>query len=611
MKTLKGKITFVYLFLVIITAVVGIASVANLYTLSRSINGLMVDNYKSIDAANRMVGALEDEDIAVLNYIYKDDPASLDKFYESESEFYRWYNVEINNYTEPGEKDITLQISKYYLKYQSLLAQVEKINDTEGDSAAIKFYNTSLVPSFITLRNEVKKLSSLNEDAMFNNKDRVTSDATNSMYLIMILSVSAILIGFFVSSKFTDKFLKPLYILKQNIEAIREGHLGEQTEIISNDEIGQLAFEFNKMTYRLKNFERSTKGKLMEEKNKSVAIVKSISDPLVVLNTDYKISLMNHACETFFNIDERNSINKHFLDVFKNSDLYDLIVNEFNSKDDKYTPKIISITNNDKEFYFDTLVTKVKDDDSLVRGVVVIFQNVTKLKKLEKVKSDFISTISHELKTPLTSIMMGTSLMKNAAIGELNEKQEEILKTIEDDSERLSSLVSNLLQLSKIQSDRAIYHFEPCSILGIVENSMKTFTELAQNKEVNLYSNIDEDLPKIIADHEKITWVLNNLISNALRYTNAGDDISINAKVVDKMMQISVKDTGAGIPEEYMDKLFDKSARINSNEFDLSSSSGLGLVIAKDIVEVHKCTIWCESELDVGSTFYFTIPLAL
>jgi signal transduction histidine kinase len=207
--------------------------------------------------------------------------------------------------------------------------------------------------------------------------------------------------------------------------------------------------------------------------------------------------------------------------------------------------------------------------------------------------------------------MMGTSLMKNAAIGQLNEKQEEILKTIEDDSERLSSLVSNLLQLSKIQSDRAIYHFEPCSIFGIVENSVKTFTELTQNKEINLYSNIEENLPKIMADHEKITWVLNNLISNALRYTNAGDDISIFAKVTDSMMQISVKDTGAGIPEEHMDKLFDKSARINSNEFDLSSSSGLGLVIAKDIVEVHKGTIWCESELDVGSTFYFTIPLAL
>lgn len=603
------KINYVYIFLVLIIAAIGISSVINFYKLGKSINGLINDNYKSIKAVNHMNEALGDQDMSIFSYINTNDKTSLNDFYKSGSVFYKWYNVEANNITETGESALVASVNKYYLKYQSLFSDVKKIKDDKGIRAAFEFYNTSVASTFSSLKNELLKIITINEDAMFNRKLAVTASAKNSMYIIMLLSIFAILIGFIIASLLTNKFLKPLYVLKENIKIVQEGHLKHEVPVISNDEIGDLTNEFNKMIVRLQKFEQGTKGKLMEEKNKSIAIVRSISDPLIVLNTEYKVVLLNKAFEMFFNVEEKNTLTKHFLEVIRNNDIFDHILKVNLSNEDKHIPKIITINTEEKDFYFDTIVTKIRNEDKSVIGLVVLFQNVTKLKKLEKTKTEFVSTISHEFKTPLTSIMMGTSLIKNEGLGKLNNKQIEIIKTIEDDTERLSTLVNDLIQLSKIESDRALYHFEPCSVFGIAQNCIKTFSEQATLKEITLFSEVNENLPKIMADYEKISWVINNLISNSIKYTNAGDYISIHAKVINKMMHISVKDTGIGIPEEYKIRIFDKFVKVNSYSSELGGT-GLGLAIAKEIVNSHKGFIWCESELDEGSEFTFSVPLA-
>jgi signal transduction histidine kinase len=193
-------------------------------------------------------------------------------------------------------------------------------------------------------------------------------------------------------------------------------------------------------------------------------------------------------------------------------------------------------------------------------------------------------------------------------MGALNEEQRSVLNTINEDEARLSNLVNELLQLSRLESDRAIFNFEPCSIEGIAETSVKQFYELAQKKDVTLYYDIDDNLPKVVADFEKLTWVLNNLIANAIKHTNAGDEICIDARVEEGKMLISVKDTGVGIPPEFLDKIFDKFIQIKGPDAEVRGT-GLGLVIVKEIVEAHKGRVWCESKLDVGSNFTFTLPL--
>lgn len=608
-KTLKGKITIVYFCLVLMTAVIGFTAAINLYKLSKSIDGLMVNNYKSINASNNMLSALEEENNAMLDYIHGSKSDGIDSFYKNNDIFYKWFNIEYNNITESGEGQHNENIKNYYIQYLKLFSNLQEIRSSKGEVEAVKYYQSDILPTFLQIEKELKDISFINERAMFKSKNAVTEDTYSYLYMIMVLSVLAVSAGLFVSWFFVNKLLKPISMLTETMKSVKEGNLDKQTPILSNDEIGVMTHEFNNMTKRLKEFESSTMGKLMLEKNKSITIVKSISDPLIVLDTNYKVILINDACEKFFNIDENKMLNRHFLEAVHDGDLYDYISGVVESGKE-HDEKIVSLGSGNKSYYFNIVVKVVQDKDANMNGIVLLFQNVTQLKQLEKIKTDFISTISHEFKTPLTSIMIAASLISKNNIGTLNEKQSEIVSTIKEDVERLSTLITDLLQLSKLQSDKSIFNIEPCSIEDIIVNSVKTFHEQAENKGINLYYKVDDNLPMVNADFQKIIWVINNLISNGLKHTNSGDEIYVSAALRNGKVYTIVKDTGVGIPEEFQKKVFDKFIQIGEYDSE-STGSGLGLAIAKEIIEAHDGSIWCESKLGSGSTFTFTLPVVI
>lgn len=608
LKTLKAKIAVVYLFLVFTIAIVGIVSVFNVYQLSKSIDGLMVNNYKSINAVTNMVASVEEQNNSILIYLYIDKERGITNFYDNNAIFNKWYNIEYNNITENGEREHVAKINKFYNRYLKLFANILEMHSTQGNAKALQYYDTEIVPVFNNLKQELTLLATLNEKAMFNSKKLVIDSAFNSMYLITMLSIIAVVGGYFASKLSINKTLKPIYSLTETIKAVKEGDLAQQAPIISEDEIGDLTSEFNNMTKRLQSFEQSTLGKLLSEKNKSVAIVKSIFDPLIVLDENYKIVLLNDACEKLFNIEENFAANKYFLEVIRNGDLYDFIYTASKTEDKNSNQKIIKIKNLEQSYYFNVVLTFIKDDTSTISGIVVLLQNITQLKLLEKTKSDFISTISHEFKTPLTSIMIGTSLLEDMQIGELNYKQQKIIKTIQEESDKLNILVSNLLQISKLEEKKTIFNIEPTSINNIIEETFKTFYEQSTTKNIFLNYEPDNNLPKVNVDSEKVSWVFNNLISNALKFTKPYGSITIKTFPQDDMLCISVSDEGIGIPEEYREKIFDRFVQIKDGDNEYQGT-GLGLAIAKEIVEAHGGEIWCESQLNVGSTFIFTLPI--
>lgn len=609
MKTLKSKLASIYILLVVMIGIVGIFSIINMYSLSKSINNLMVDNYKSINASRQMLEAVEDQNSLLYDYIYSDVSPDIDAFNSKSDLFYRWLNIEENNITENGERYYVNLVKTAYLKYQDALPVLQRIRDSSGISSSILYYNNNYHKYYISIRSALKSITAINENAMFNSKAHVTKSVKTSMYLLILLSIAAILAGFIIASYLTDKFMSPLYALKKNMMAVKEGYMHQEVLITSNDEIGALALEFNHMISRLQLFEKSTKGKLLEEKNKSLAIVKSISDPLIVLDTNFKVILLNHACEYFFDAKETDALNKHFLEIIRIGDVFDHIVQAYKTDEDKYIPNIISLNIGNKEFYFDTIVTKVRDENHIVAGVVVLFQNITKLKKLDKVKSEFVYMISHEFKTPLTSIMMGTSLLKDRSLGEFTEKQAELLATIEDDTERLSALVSNIIQLSRVESENDMFYFEKNSIYSIIKACVRTFYEQALNKNIDIHLDLDEMLPDVTVDTEKLSWVINNLISNSIKYTEPGGHITISGELLDNYIRITVKDNGIGIPDEYKNKVFDKFFRLDNDNDDIPGT-GLGLTIAREIVETHKGKIWYESSAGKGACFVFTLPIS-
>jgi len=318
--------------------------------------------------------------------------------------------------------------------------------------------------------------------------------------------------------------------------------------------------------------------------------------------------LVNNAFERIFSVAEDVFLNRHFLEGVRNGEVFDFISSTFKSGDETQQ-KIFFISRNSENYYFNVIVTTVKDSNANLSGMIVLFQNVTQLKEVEKIRTDFIATISHEFKTPLTSIIMGTDVLQEEGMGQLNADQKQFIQAIREDSERLSKLVNDLLELTRIESGKAVFKFEEYAIDDIIECAVKPFYQLAQQQEKNLYFSCEDDIPHVVADFEKITWVLNNLISNALKYTEIGDEIVINAEEKAGMIYITVKDSGRGIPKEFTDKIFDKFVQVKDGDFE-ARGTGLGLAVVKEIIEAHNGEIWCESELDVGSSFIFTLNIA-
>ncbi len=606
-KTLKGRISLIYLCLVLLISVVGITSFINLLHLSRSIDGLMTDNYKSIGAVSNMLEAVERQDSAVLIYISVDKQRGIDLFSENSNIFMKWLSVEINNVTEPGEQEIVNKINESYLNYVKFFSHIQDITNTSGEHDAISFYNQSMLPDFQNLKQTLKELSNINEEAMFNGKEMATQSSRNSTIIILALTLATIVGGFILSVFFTNRFLSPVYSLTSAMKELRAGNINKQADVYGDDEISELTREFNEMTTKLRQFEQSALGTLMNEKNKSMAIMKSISDPLIVLDNNYRIVLLNNACESFFDISEEKALNRHFLEYIRNGELFDFISGAVHQVDDTQT-KIIQISSNKADYYFNVVVTTINSSTSSFSGLVILLQNVTQLKLLDKTRTDFIATISHEFKTPLTSILMGTNLMLNQGLGHLSMEQKDVVVAIQEDGERLSTLVNDLLELTKIESGNAIFHIEPCSIEAIISQSLKLFYTQADQKQVSIFFDGDNNLPRVMGDHEKISWAINNLISNSLKYTNIGDEICISAQVKDNQMLIKVWDTGAGIPEEYMDRIFDKFVQVKDGELEIRGT-GLGLYVVRQIINAHRGHIWCESKLDVGSCFSFTLPI--
>ncbi|MCC7261822.1 MAG: HAMP domain-containing histidine kinase, partial [Candidatus Latescibacteria bacterium] len=241
-------------------------------------------------------------------------------------------------------------------------------------------------------------------------------------------------------------------------------------------------------------------------------------------------------------------------------------------------------------------------------GVVLLLRDVTRLKEVERLKSQFVMTASHELRTPLTSIGMSIELLLEGATGQLDERQNQLLAAAHGEVHRLKHLVEELLDLEKIQTGRIDMEFDRVPVGMLCERVRQIFGPQAAAQGVEISTAIPPQLPAVQADLNKITWVLTNLVSNALRYVGKGGHIYIEARRFNDQVHLAVRDDGIGIAAEYQAKIFDKFVQIQGP--DHHQGAGLGLAICKEIVRAHRGTIWVDSAQGTGSTFTFTLPLA-
>jgi len=606
MKTLKGKISLVYIGLVILIALVGSISVVNMLLLQKSVNGLMTDNYISISAMEGARAALNQQGYAVLQYLDLNDGTGINRYHEYDQAFQTAFQRERDDVTEQGEQKIVDAVNTAYNDLEREFSLFQNIRDIKGKPDAAEYYRSTLEPQIEKINADLNQITSLNQNAMFGKKSAATQNARTSLYIIFSISLIAVVGGFLLSRYLVNRFLQPIHLLTESISKVRAGELNMRLDVKTGDETEKLIHEFNEMISRLSVYEKSTMGTLMDEKNKSVAIVKSISDPLIVLDKNYKIVMANSACEQFFDFKEAEMLGKHFLEAIRDGELFNFITGSMESTNSVYE-KVLYFEK-DKSYYFNVVITQNMDEEHNSKGFIMLMQNVTGFKELERIKTDFVATVSHEFKTPLTSIIMGASMLEGGHLGIVSEEQMDVVKAIIEDGERLSGFVTELLEVSKLESGNAVYSFEPCSLSAIIESSVRQFLETAGRENVTIANDVDENLPRIYADFERVTWVTNNLLSNALKYTKSGDSITISAKRIGNMLETSVKDTGDGIPSEYLDRIFNKFVQVKGHDIE-ARGTGLGLAVAKEIVNAHGGEINVESEMDAGSTFRFTLPL--
>ncbi|MBB6218139.1 PAS domain S-box-containing protein [Anaerosolibacter carboniphilus] len=612
-KGIKFKIIGAFL---LIFAVLGISSVWSVTTfnrLSNSIENIMQSNYRSIVAAQNMIVALERQDSFELAYMFSSDQVATKNFRENEIEFLKWLSRAEDNITEPGEKENLDQIHTLYSRYIDEFTVLVEIQANKGASEARIYYYNEILPLFEETKDACRSLQNLNQEGMILRKDAAHSISTNASYYTIMVSSATILIGLIIAIYLTNKIVNPVYNLIEKTRKISEGDYRQQLDISGKDEIAELAQEFNVMAKKLQSFDQLNVKKLMDEKQKAEAIVESISDGIIVTSDEHKLLLVNRAAETALGIREKDVLNKHFLEVIKREDIFN-IIDKVKSTDSmehykKYTDITVNNGNGKKHYRLNVTPIRTRDGENI--GFITLLQDITKLKEVDQIKSDFVSTVSHEFRTPLTSIGMGVGLLLDETPGTINNDQRELLEVIQEDSDRLKNLVSDLLDLSRIESGKIQMDIESYSIKDIAENASKPFHMIAKDKRIDIQLDMREELSKVKADFNKISLVLTNLIGNALKYTatDGTGKIVISARETANKMLICVSDNGKGIPEDYQQRIFEKFIQVKDDNGETPGGTGLGLAISKEIVNAHGGEIWVKSQLGEGSTFYFTLSL--
>jgi signal transduction histidine kinase len=262
----------------------------------------------------------------------------------------------------------------------------------------------------------------------------------------------------------------------------------------------------------------------------------------------------------------------------------------------------------EQALYFRPRQTTIIDESKNILGVVTLLQDVTRFKNLDRMKSEFIATVSHELRTPLTSINMAVDIMSQEVLGKINESQRDMLATAKDDCERLTKLVKELLDMSRLESGKYELKRERINLRSLVEEALKPLRLQFREKGIRLETEIPADTPEVPGDQRQLSWVVANLVSNALRYTPADGTVTVHSDLLSDSVRVSVKDSGRGIPPDAVEVIFDKFVQIKQSTDATPGSVGLGLAIAKEVVEAHGGRIWVESSVGRGSTFFFTIP---
>jgi two-component system, NtrC family, sensor histidine kinase KinB len=608
--TLKKKILIGYGVSFVLMSLVIAWAIANLVSLGKATDAILRENYRSILAAENMVDALERQDSGILLLFLGDAEKGVVQFRENEALFLEWLARAKDNITVEGETELIRSIEAGYTKYRGLFSELTDLQTPANPSARAYpgAYQKSAYPLFAGVRDVCIRLRHINEETMYAASKKAHRVAQRAIWSTALVAASALIVALIFSLILVERIVRPLRSIMEASRKISSGDYSVAVPVETGDELGSLAGEFNRMVAQLSRYNEMNIDKIISEKNKGEAILSSIEDGLVVFDTSLKVTGINPAARRMLDLEFAEIASLRCPDILPDLHACDLICKTVETGMQQKLPdeqRVITLFNKELARHYLFSVTAIHGKDRNLSGVVLLLRDITRLKEVEQLKSEFVMAASHELRTPLTSLGMSVDLLLEHVAQGLSEKDRDLLQAAHEEVHRMKALVTDLLDLSRIEAGRIDLEFENVAVQTLFDYVQTVFKNQTDVKGVHLTSEIDKDLPGVRADANKISWVLTNLISNALRYVDKDGHIRLIAHRIGPHVHLSVRDDGPGIPPEYQTKIFQKFVQIKGQE---TGGTGLGLAICKEIVRAHGGAIWVESLSGQGSTFTFTLP---
>ncbi|PBQ30608.1 PAS domain-containing sensor histidine kinase [Sphingobacteriaceae bacterium] len=554
--------------LIVVLAVIGARQVN---VLSADTKNILDANYNTLDYARRMLVVLDEVDT---------DSSAANKFMED-------LNKQENNITEEGEKELTDKLAKDFKDLKN---------------------NPTKEIRYTFIRKDLTDIMFLNMLAIERKSNIAKKTAADSTIWIALTGTFCFLIAFTLFLNLPGTIANPIKELTASIREIADMNYSERVHFEEHNEFGELANSFNSMAKKLEEYNNSNLSNLMMEKKRIETLINNMHDPVIGLDEKKMILFANNEACRILGVKPGKLIGKPAHDVAIVNDLMRALVKELlNSEDQLEDKKPMKIYADNKESYFEKeiieiSVTPTGETEAKHIGHFIVLKNITPFKELDFAKSNFIATISHELKTPISAIKVGLQLLENKKTGEINEEQQQLISSIKDDSNRLLKITGELLNLSQVETGNIQLNIQASDPIQILNYALEAVKIPADQKKIKLKVRANEKLPMVKADNEKTAWVLINLLTNAIRYSKEESEILIDIKQNQNRVFFSVKDFGKGIEQKYKDKIFTRYFQVPGTG---KSGTGLGLSISKEFIEGQGGEIMVESSVGEGSTFSF------
>ena len=585
---------------VVILLATGIYAIVLFSRLANSVDTSVAEHYRSVVAAQQMILALAGIDREAWAASGPGNVQKRRNVSDHETGFEQYLAVQLKSAGIPGEADLNHRLA---VKYQAFRAAADSLSSAATPAARHRIYDEQITPSLLAMKGLLDQILDLNQRAILTTSSRVqkiTAEVTRLMVLGMIV---ALVISLYACYQLSHSVLQPIQRVTQATRALGEGNLNQVVPVLSRDELGELARAFNKMAAQLQEYRQSTTDEIVRLHRIMETTLGSFPDPIFVLNREGNIELKNPAAAQLSTglglageMPARlRALTRGALQSGKNflpDSFNEVVCYRVNGVEKAFLPRILTMRN--------------KEDSQ--SGVAVVLYDVTRFRLLDAAKSHLVGTVSHELKTPLTSVRMVLHILLEKTIGPLSAQQEELLVAARNDAERLLGILNNLLDLARLEEGDAELHREIVAPAALLQSVLEDTADLATGRGIKIRWAPEAGLPPVSVDRARISHVFANLVTNAIKHSPAGGEILLHAsKADDRTVRFAVTDQGPGIAAQFQTRIFDRFFRVPGQS---KTGAGLGLSIAREITLAHGGRIGVKSTPGQGACFFVLLKVA-